>query len=129
MPSRMWCRPDDGHPPTCVISGGAEAREGAGSYAERIVRLGEQSADAMQEKGRFVTDEMARRLGLLGFGWADTTAVQVYTVYDYHHVMRDVLAADGAAAKGITWHYARPPVQGLDYEMDCRVVRDERVLG
>jgi hypothetical protein len=26
---------------------------------------------------------------------------------------------------GLTWHFARPPVQGLDYEMDVRSVATE----
>ena len=35
----------------------------------------------------------------------------------------------GAARHGLTWHYNRPPVIGLDYEMDCRGVAMERVVG
>ena len=34
----------------------------------------------------------------------------------------------GAAVAGLTWYYARPPVQGLDYEMDVRGVPTERVI-
>ena len=33
-----------------------------------------------------------------------------------------------AARAGLTWHYARPPVQGLEYEMDCRSVGRESVV-
>ncbi len=44
--------------------------ETGGSYAERIVRLGEQSADAMREKARYVLGEMERRMTALGVGWA-----------------------------------------------------------
>lgn len=110
--------------PTAVISGGAEAREGNGPYAERIVRLGDTSPDAILEKALYVVNEMQRRLGLLGFTWADTTSVQAYSVYDFHHAMRD-MAELNVLRNGLTWHYARPPVIGLDYEMDCRVVHDE----
>jgi hypothetical protein len=28
----------------------------------------------------------------------------------------------GAAWHGLVWHFARPPVVGLEYEMDCRSV-------
>lgn len=118
---------DGAHPPTAVTSGGAEAREGDGPYAERIVRLGDTGPDAMREKALFVVDEMKRRLTLLGFSWAETTAVQAYCVMDFHHVMA-AIAERGAAEKGLTWHYARPPVIGLDYEMDARVVSDERIV-
>jgi hypothetical protein len=58
--------------PSFVIAGSGEAREGAGSYAERTVRHGDRSAEGLREKARHVLDEMERRLGLFGFGWADT---------------------------------------------------------
>jgi len=118
---------DGSHPPTAITSGGAEAREGAGAYAERIVRHGETGPDAIREKALFVVDEMQRRLSLLGFGWADATAVQAYSVADFHHVM-PTMAERGVVDKGLTWHYARPPVIGLEYEMDVRLVSDERIL-
>lgn len=118
---------DGGYGATCVISGGAEAREGSGPYAERIVRFEETSPGALEEKALFVVGEMQRRLDLVGFGWADCTAVQAYSVRDFHHVM-PAMAERGVLAKGLTWHYARPPVIGLEYEMDCRVVAEELVF-
>jgi hypothetical protein len=111
-----------------VISGSGEAREGGASYRERTVRLGEQSPDAMREKARYVLGELERRLGLLGFGWADTTATQVYTVYDLFPFLADEIVRRGAAHAGLTWHFNRPPVQELDFEMDCRGVALERVV-
>jgi hypothetical protein len=110
-----------------VISGSGEAMEGGASYRERTVRRGEQTPDAMREKARFVLGEMERRLGILGFGWADTTATQVYTVYDIHPFLADEIVRRGAARAGLTWHFNRPPVNELDYEMDCRGVSVERV--
>jgi len=111
-----------------VIAGSGEAREGGASYRERTVRRGEHTADAMREKARYVLGEMERRLGILGFGWADTTATQVYTVYDLHPFLADEIVRRGAARAGLTWHFCRPPVQDLDYEMDCRGVNIERVI-
>jgi hypothetical protein len=29
---------------------------------------------------------------------------------------------------GLTWHFARPPVQGLDFEVDVRSVSHELVI-
>ena len=40
----------------------------------------------------------------------------------------DELVRRGSARAGLTWHYCRPPVTGLEYEMDCRAVTHERVL-
>ena len=114
--------------PSFVISGSGEAPEGRGSYGNFIVRRGETNADAMRDKARAVLGEMERRMGLLGSGWADTTATQVYTVYDVFPFLADEIVRRGAARAGLTWHFARPPVRGLDYEMDCRGVASEIVV-
>jgi hypothetical protein len=114
--------------PSFVIAGSGEAREGGASYRERTVRHGETTPDAMREKARYVLGEMERRLAALGFGWADTTATQVYTVHDLHPFLADEIVRRGAARSGLTWHFARPPVRGLEYEMDCRGVGRERVV-
>jgi hypothetical protein len=71
---------------------------------------------------------MERRMAALGFGWSDTTATQVYTVHGLHPLLADAIVVRGAAAHGLTWQYCRPPVAGLDYEMDCRGVTVERAL-
>jgi hypothetical protein len=121
--------PSDGDAaPSFVCAGSGEAREGGASYADRIVRLGDHSADGMREKARFVLGEMERRMAALGFGWADVTATQVYTVFDIHPFLADEIVRRGAARAGLTWHYARPPVQGLDYEMDVRGLARELVV-
>jgi len=114
--------------PSFVIAGSAEAREGGASYSERTVRYGETSAEAMREKARYVLGELERRLAVFGLGWADTTATQVYTVHDLYSFLADEIVRRGAAHAGLTWHYARPPVQGLEYEMDCRAVARETVV-
>ncbi|HEX8663064.1 MAG TPA: hypothetical protein VF744_03430 [Beijerinckiaceae bacterium] len=114
--------------PSFVVAGSGEAQEGRGSYADRTVRRGETSSDAMREKARFVLGEMERRLALLGATWAETTATQVYTVHDLHPFLADEIVARGAAYAGLTWHFCRPPVTGLEYEMDCRGVASEEVV-
>ena len=114
--------------PTFVVAGSAEAMEGKGNYRDHTVRFGETSADAIAEKARFVLGEMERRLSLLGFAWADTTACQVYTVHDLHPFLADDIVRRGAARNGLTWHYARPPVRHLEYEMDCRAIGEEQTL-
>lgn len=113
--------------PTFVVAGSGEAVEGKGSYRDNTVRFGETSPDAIAEKARFVLGEMERRLAALGFAWRDTTATQVYTVHDLHPFLGSDIVRRGAARSGLTWHYDRPPVRGLEYEMDCRAVTAERV--
>ena len=115
----------DARMPTFVIAGSGEAREGGANYRERTIRYGETSPAAMREKAVFVLAEMERRLQLLGFAWAHTTGSQVYTVHDLHPFLADEIVRRGAAQAGLTWHFCRPPVQGLEYEMDCRGVAVE----
>jgi hypothetical protein len=111
-----------------VISGAAEARAGDASYRERIVRFGETGDDAMREKVRFVMDQITARLALFGTGWRDATAAQVYTIRDIHPFMVDEIVRRDAARAGLTWHYTRPPVRDLEFEVDCRSVRVEEVI-
>jgi hypothetical protein len=113
--------------PSFVVAGSGEAPEGKGSYGNFVVRPGDTSVDGMREKAQAVLGEMERRMGLLGFAWKDTTAAQVYTIYDIHHFLAEEIVRRGAAKHGLTWHFCRPPVVGLDYEMDCRRVLIERV--
>ena len=54
--------------------------------------------------------------------------VQIYTVFDIHPLLADEIARRGAARSGVTWHYARPPILGLEYEMDCSGIRLETVV-
>jgi hypothetical protein len=114
--------------PTFVVAGSGEAVEGKGNYRDHTVRFGETSPDAIREKARFVLGEMERRLSLLGFRWADTTAAQVYTVHDLHPFLADEIVRRDAARAGLTWHFARPPVRDLEYEMDCRAIAVERTI-
>jgi hypothetical protein len=123
-----YTRPSLGAKPSFVIAGGAEARGGAGSYPERIVRYRDLSPEGIADKVRFTVGEMQARLGALGFGWKDATAVQAYTLHDFHPVMAEDLVRCGAARSGLTWHYARPPVVDLEFEMDCRRVARELVI-
>ena len=123
-----FTRPSQSTTPTFVIAGGAESREGSGSYPERTVRYRDLSPDGLKEKVRFTVGSMEGRLDAFGFGWKDTTAVQAYTVHDFHPVISDELVRRGATRSGLTWHFARPPVVDLEYEMDCRRVLREIVI-
>src|SRR6202165_467801 len=126
--SFTFTRPSQSMTPSFVIAGGAELRGGSGSYPERIVRYRDLSPEGLKEKVRFTVSEMETRLGAFGFRWKDTTAVQAYTVHDFHPFMTNELVPRGATRSGLTWHFARPPVIDLEYEMDCRRVLPETVI-
>jgi hypothetical protein len=111
-----------------VIAGGAERGSGKGSMSETVVRYGDTSADAMREKLRYIFDSMEARLAALGFTWKDAASTQAYTVHDIGALVGPELAARGAAQGGVTWHYTRPPVIGLEVELDVRAVARELLL-
>jgi hypothetical protein len=123
-----FTRPSQGTSPSFVIAGGAEARGGAGSYPERIVSYRDLSPEGLREKVRFTARSMEERLAAFGFAWKDTTGVQAYTIRDFHPAFADELVHRGAARSGLTWHFARPPVIDLEFEMDCRRVLRETVI-
>lgn len=115
-------------PPSFVVAGSGEAREGGATYEESIVARGDTSPAGMRAKAVYVLGEMERRMAALGFTWADTTDVQVYTVFDFSGVFLPEIVARGAASHGVCWQPCRPPVVGLDFEMDCRGLPREIML-
>lgn len=118
----------DENGPSFVVAGSAEAPETGGNYRDHAICLDDVSPSGMSTKAAWVLDEMERRLSALDATWQDTTAVQVYTVHDFHHtISADISKRSGALQSGLTWNVCRPPILGLDYEMDCRRVADEKV--
>jgi hypothetical protein len=95
-----------------------------------VVRKGEISADALREKARFVMGLMSSRLDGLGATWPQVTATQIYTIHNIHPFLGlDILNGMHEAARhGINWHYARPPIESIEYEMDLRGCRREVIL-
>jgi hypothetical protein len=116
--------PAKGARPSFVIAGGAEAPGKKKTYAERIVALGDVSPEGMRAKIRSVMGEMERRLVALGFSWADAVSTRAYTVRDIGALAGAEIFARGAGRHGLSWCYCRPPVVGLEYEMDVRSARE-----
>jgi hypothetical protein len=113
-------------PTTFVIAGAGELPEGVLS-AEAIVRGGEITAAAIEAKATFVMGLMRGRLAGLGAAWADVTAVNLYTLHSPEPFLVNIIleALGPAAIHGVHWHYSRPPIAGLEFEMDMRGVRRE----
>ena len=114
--------------PSFVVAGSGECPEGMSNYHDHIIRRNDVSPAGLCAKAQWVLGEMERRMAALGFTWAQTTATQLYTVHDIHPFIAGELVRRGAMAGGLTWHFTRPPVVDLDYEMDCRSVTSELVL-
>lgn len=111
-----------------ILAGSGDRRAGGKTPGESIVRFGDTSPEGLREKVTFVVAEMERRLALLGFSWKDALTTQVYTVQNIGHLVGEVFAARGACDGGLVWTYARPPVVGLEYEMDVRGPAREIVI-
>lgn len=102
-----------------ILAGSGDRGSGK-TPEESIVRYGDTSPEGLREKVVYVVTEMERRLKLLGFSWNDAVTTQAYTVQNIGHLVSEVLASRGACEGGLVWTYARPPVVGLEYEMDVR---------
>lgn len=111
-----------------VIAGGGEAPEGRANYRDHIVRRGDVSRDGMRDKIRFVRAEMEARLAALGFAWQQALATQAYTIHDIGALIGEEIVRHGAAQGGLTWHFCRPPIVDLEFEMDVRATMRESVL-
>ncbi|MEZ5661758.1 MAG: hypothetical protein R3E83_25625 [Burkholderiaceae bacterium] len=115
--------------PTAVVSGSGEVPEGRNSYGAHIVAPGDTSATGMRRKADFVVERMRERMAALGLhDPAALSAVQVYTVEPLRDLLESVLAPAGLSGPGVTWHLARPPIEGLAFEMDVRSTAIEQVL-
>jgi len=50
----------------------------------------------------------------------DVTSAQAYSVHNIGGLVEEVFAKSGRMHCGINWFFARPPVSGLEFEMDLR---------
>ena len=110
-----------------VVAGSGVWPEG-GRFPVDIVARGDASPAGLRVKARWVLEMMEARMRGLGVGWVAATATQAYTVHDLHPFLADEIVRRGAVAAGLTWHFCRPPIAGLEYEMDVRGVGLERVI-
>ncbi|MGB9752238.1 2-amino-5-chloromuconate deaminase CnbZ [Roseiflexus castenholzii] len=101
---------------------------GAGDLDEHgIIAEGQTSPEAMRTKANFVMDVMMKLLTALGCGIDDVTNMAVYSVHSPLDFVTDTLLAPlgSAAVHAFHWYYSRPPVIGLEFEVDMRGVRQD----
>ena len=110
--------------PTFVVAGAGDLRDQADLTPAAIVRPGDTSHDALVEKANTVMDVMSERLQGLGVDWPQVTTVDLYTTHSLDHFLEPVLLPKlgPVALHGVHWYYSRPPIAGLEYEMDLRHV-------
>jgi len=111
--------PQAGAARSFVVSGAGEIPEGAAGAGD-VVRRGETSPDALRDKARCVLGLVEGRLDRLGATWDEVTVTNIYTVHDLNAFLADeILPRIGTAAQhGVTWHFTRPPIVSIEFEMD-----------
>lgn len=117
-------------PLTFVVAGAGELPEGV-LAANGIVAAGDTSPRGIGTKAEFVMGLMEHRLRGLGADWSLVNAIDVYTVHSLDAVLPNLLLsrAGPAGVHGVRWHYSRPPITGIEFEMDLRGTRAELHLG
>ncbi len=111
--------------PTFVVAGAGELVEGT-LVTDNILRPGDTSPDALAEKAEYVFQEMTHRLLGLGVNWDDVTAVNAYTIHDLRPLLPALSERLPAARRhGVCWHYTRPPVIDLEFEMDLHGIEHQ----
>jgi len=116
-------------PASFVVSGAGELPEGSLDPHD-VVRRGEISLEALAAKARFVLGLMDGRLRGLGVAWEQVTTTNIYTVHDLNALLAsEILPRMGRARQhGVTWHYTRPPIVSIEYEMDLRAAVRETII-
>ncbi len=118
-----------GLPATFVVAGAGELPEGVLSR-DVICFLGDTTREGIANKAVFVMSLMEDRLRQLGTNWAPVTKTNVYTIHSIDHLVAGIIEPriGQAGLHGVTWHYSRPPIQEIEYEMDLRGVRTEHMI-
>jgi hypothetical protein len=96
--------------------------------AEQIIAAGDCTPAGIQRKAGAVLEALEARCAGLGADWRALTAMQVYTAHDPSALAGAEFAPRGLMSLGLHWFACRPPVIGLDFEIDARCVRRELVI-
>jgi enamine deaminase RidA (YjgF/YER057c/UK114 family) len=98
---------------TFFLSGAAERPD---------LRVGETSEAALHEKAADVLGNLEGRLAQVPASWDHVTNVTVYTPHVVQAIFeaRILQSVGNAARNGLHWFLSRPPVQGLEIEIDAR---------
>jgi len=95
-----------------------------------VIAFGDVSPEGMQSKLAHVIAVVTGRLAELGFDWHNATHVELYAAEEIPGAMAALAAkATGAMQRGVRWHHGRPPVTGLELELEARAVAREVIVG
>jgi len=118
-------RPELQPPPTFVVAATPEVLPPGGPPG--VAAPYDTSPEGLRQKTAVILETLGSRLAALGARWSDVTGVQLYTVHNLHELLSTMVrpALGEAGGRGIEWHFAQPPVVGLEIELDARSTRME----
>ncbi len=114
-------------PRSFVSAGWAEWAQGT-PWPDGIVAYGDTSPAGLARKAAFVLDGLRENTDALGGDWNALTSIQVYTEHELGALVASEFAPRGLTRLGLEWHVCRPPVEGMEFEIDVRCVRRELVI-
>lgn len=120
-----YCVPSAHTGTTFCVSGTADI-----DVRGKIVADGDVSPAGMRTRLQHCVDVITERLAMLELDWSAVTHIDLCVVQDIPGLMESVVVPglQGAAARGVRVHVARPPIIGAEVELECRGVRQELVL-
>jgi len=120
-----YCMPSDYQGTTFCVSGSADI-----DSRGRIIAEGDVTPNCMKLRVQRCLGATTERLAMLELQWADATHIDLCSGQDLPGLMDSVLVPGlgSAAARGIRFHYARPPIIGTEVELECRGCRREIVV-
>ena len=116
-------------PRSFVVAGSGEMPDGI-LEADQIIARGDASEEGMRTKIRFVLDLMTARLEAMGASWDQVTVTSLYSVRNLTLFLGGVIPKGIGRARfqSVDWHYSRPPIEEIEFEMDVRGCRREVVI-
>ena len=92
-----------------------------------MVGGGEPWPAGLREKTRFVLQLMRQRLLGLGLNWSAVSQVDIYTPHRLDEILSEAILPNigEAAIHGVHWHFSRPPIAEIEFDMDLRAVVSE----
>jgi hypothetical protein len=120
-----YAAPSDHKGTTFCVSGTADISPNGAIIAQADV-----SREGMKQKLEYVIGVITNRLSRLGLSWEDATHTDLCVTRDIGDLMETVLVPglQGAAARGLRIHFARPPIVDSEVELETRGVHRELVV-
>ena len=116
--------------PSFVVAGAGDLMDQSDLQPSSIVARDLDGKDAWRMRIEQVCEEMEARMSAIGVEWSDCSVIDVYCDQDWFGQAGETLVEriGTAVSSGLHWYIARPPIEGLTFEMDVRSVNNEKIL-